>query len=50
MSKLVLRTAAVAALLLATQPFAPLAAAQSVTAVPQLDLNRFMGTWYEVAR
>ena len=29
---------------------APLAAAQSVTALPQLDLNRFTGTWYEVAR
>ena len=25
-------------------------AAQTVTAVPRLDLNRYMGTWYEVAR
>ena len=23
---------------------------QSVTAVPQLDLNRFLGQWYEIAR
>ena len=26
------------------------AAAQTVTAVPKLDLNKFMGTWYELAR
>jgi apolipoprotein D and lipocalin family protein len=26
------------------------AAAQSATAAPALDLNRYMGTWYEVAR
>jgi apolipoprotein D and lipocalin family protein len=26
------------------------AAAQTVTAIPQLDLNRFTGTWYEIAR
>lgn len=26
------------------------AVAQSVTAMPQLDLNRFTGTWYEIAR
>ena len=26
------------------------AAAQTVTAVPRLDLNKFMGTWYELAR
>ncbi len=28
----------------------PRAAAQTVTALPKLDLNRFTGTWYEVAR
>lgn len=27
-----------------------LSAAQAVTAVPQLDLNQFTGTWYEIAR
>ena len=26
------------------------AAAQTVTAVPKLDLNKYMGTWYELAR
>jgi apolipoprotein D and lipocalin family protein len=50
MSKLVLRIAAAAVLLLALPPCATVAAAQTATAVPQLDLNRFMGTWYEVAR
>ena len=28
----------------------PVVEAQTVTAVPKLDLNRFMGTWYEIAR
>lgn len=37
-----------AILLLGFQGYA--AAAQSVTAVPRLDLNRYMGTWYEIAR
>lgn len=26
------------------------AAGQTVTAVPKLDLNRYMGSWYEIAR
>jgi apolipoprotein D and lipocalin family protein len=29
---------------------ATITAAQSVNAVPKLDLDRYMGTWYEVAR
>lgn len=31
-------------------PAAGMAAGQVVSAVPRLDLNRYMGAWYEVAR
>ena len=41
-------TGALALLLLVS--FARQAAAQTVTAVPKLDLDRYMGTWYELAR
>jgi apolipoprotein D and lipocalin family protein len=36
--------------LLAGMVAGPVALGQAVTAVPQLDLNRFTGTWYEMAR
>ncbi len=49
--KIVVRTAAIAlwaaSLLIALGPGL---SAQSVTPVPKLDLDRFTGTWYEIAR
>jgi apolipoprotein D and lipocalin family protein len=41
------------ACLLSIAMFLPIsrpASAQAVTAVPKLDLNRYIGTWYEMAR
>jgi apolipoprotein D and lipocalin family protein len=43
-------TAVPAALLLSFLLVAPRVRAQAATAVPSLDLNRTMGTWYEIAR
>lgn len=50
MTKKVPEMIAVALIFLAIPPVAHIAAAQTVTAVPSLDLNRYMGPWYEIAR
>jgi apolipoprotein D and lipocalin family protein len=50
MLKQLQRIAAGGILSLALVAVTPFAIAESPTAVPTLDLNKYMGTWYEIAR